>query len=140
MNSSVIYGWLTLPLKQRRSVSSGKETIVLKKMCRGISAIYAAEKLKIPAIIEHRKQKAGEMRALLSTSDMLEVLVGINAFMLVIKCCHPTDLQNDLRSKRIDSATHFANALLWAKEFGYQKGSCPNIEKMVNYLLMVPTY
>ena len=140
MNSSVIYGWLTLPLKQRRPVSSGKETIVLKKMCRGISAIYAAEKSKIPAIIEHRKQKAGEMRALLSTSDMLEVLVGINAFMLVIKCCHPTDLQNDLRSKRIDSATHFANALLWAKEFGYQKGSCPNIEKMVNYLLMVPTY
>lgn len=140
MNSRIIYGWFTLPLKQKRPITSGKETIVLKKMCRGISAIYAAEKSKIPAIIEHRKQKAKEMRALLSTSDVLQVLVGINVFMLVVKSGHTKDIQKVLHRNGIDSATHFANALLWAKEFGYQKGSCPNIEKMMNCLLMVPTY
>lgn len=140
MNSRIIYGWLTLPLKQKRPMVSGKEAIVLKKMCKGISAVYAAEKSRVPAIIECRKQKAGEMRALLSTSDVSQVLVGINAFMLVVKSRHPVDLKKELRRKRIDSATHFANALLWAKEFGYQNGSCPNTEKMLNCLLMVPTY
>lgn len=140
LNSRFVYGWFTLPLKQKRPIVSGKETIELRKMCRGISAVYAVEKYRIPKMIENRKQKAGKMHSLLPTTDLLQTMVGINAFMLVVKSEHPKKLQKELRMKGIDSATHFANALEWARGFGYQKGSCPNTEKIVNALLMIPTY
>lgn len=140
MNCRFIYGWLTLPLKQRRPLASGKETIVMRKMCRGISAVYAAEKPKMPGIIKRRKETAEEIMLSLQNADIQQTMIGINAFMLVVNCKHPKDLQKELRVKGIDSATHFANALAWANEFGYQTGLCSNAERIVNYLLMVPTY
>lgn len=140
MNCRLVYGWITLPLKQRHSIASGKETIVPRKMCKGISSIYAVEMQEMKEIIKHRKQNAEEMCIMLRSADFQQTMVGINAFMLVVMSDRPKKLQKDFRAKGIDSATHFANSLTWAKEFGYSHGSCPNAEKIVNRLLMLPTY
>lgn len=113
MHSRLLYGWITLPLKLKRKVSSGKEIIKPMKMCRGISNIYSFEKDKV------------KLR---------------NPFMLVLHCHNPKEEQIKYRKKGIDTDTHFANSILWAKEFGYIQGQCQNTEKLINHLLMVPTY
>lgn len=140
MNCSFIYGWLTLPLKQRRPIASGKETVDMRKICRGVSAVYAKEKDKVAWIIKRREQKAKETCQSLPDKGIQQTMVGVNAFMLVVRCESPKELQKNLYAKGIDSATHFAHALEWAEEFGYQKGSCLNLEKLLNNLLMIPVY
>lgn len=140
MNSNFIYGWLTLPLKQRRPVASGKETVEMRKICRGVSAVYATEKDKLAWFIKRRKQKAKETCQLLSDIGIQQTMDGVNAFMLVVRCESPKVLQKQLYANGIDSATHFSHSLEWAEEFGYQKGSCPNVEKMLNNMLMIPVY
>ena len=140
MCCSFIYGWFTLPLKLSRPIASPKDPIIMRKMCRGISAVFAAEKLCVPERIKLRKEKAEEIKASLRKKGVLQTMVGINAFMFVVKCEYPKDIQMEFRAKGIETATHFANSLTWAKEFGYQQGSCPKIEEIVNRLLMIPTY
>lgn len=113
LNNRMIYVWLTLPLKRKRAVKSGRSHIIPLKMCRGICNIVSAEKDKV---------------------------VPRDAFMQVLYCENPKVEQELYRKKGIDTDTHFANSINWAKEFGYIQGQCPNAEKLVSHLLMVPTY
>lgn len=113
LNNRMVYGWLTLPMKRKRAVKLGRSPIIPMKMCLGISNIYSAEKDKV---------------------------VPRDAFMQVLYCENPKAEQDLYRKKGIDTDTHFANSINWAKEFGYIQGQCPNAEKLVSHLLMVPTY
>lgn len=113
LNNRLVYGWLTLPMKRKRAVKSGRSPIIPMKMCRGISNIYSTEKDKV---------------------------VPRASFMQVLYCENPKEEQKSYRKKGIDTDTHFANSIIWAKEFGYIQGQCPNAEKLVSHLLMVPTY
>ncbi len=108
-----IYSWLTLPLKRKRTVRSGKETISPRKMCRGIRNIYAVEKDKVKP---H------------------------SPFMRVLYCQDPKEEQEAYKNQGIDTDTHFAHCIDWAKEFGYKMSQCSNAENLVKHLLMVPTY
>jgi dTDP-4-amino-4,6-dideoxygalactose transaminase len=113
LNNRMVYGWLTLPMKRKRAVKSGRSPVIPMKMCRGISNIYSAEKDKV---------------------------VPRDVFMQVLYCENPKVEQELYRKKGIDTDTHFANSIIWAKEFGYSLGQCPNAEKLVCHLLMIPTY
>ena len=135
----LLYG-ITLRLKQNRK-SPGLEPITEKKMCRGISAIYATERSKIGELIGQRSAKAKERTEEIQHSENVRrIMSGKNVFMLIADCENPKLLQGQLRHKGIDSATHFANCINWAKEFGYQDGACPNAEYLIQHLLMIPTY
>ena len=138
--SHLIYGWLSLPVKNKRSVASGKEAIALKKMCRGISAVYAIEKDQAVEKIVRRKQRATEVLEAIRPFGISTFYLGCNAFMLVVSCESPAKLQKELAKQGVDSATHFANAIHWATEFGYASGQCPNAEKIIKHLLMIPIY
>lgn len=139
MHSKCFYGWFTLKLKRMRKVQSGREMITPLKMCNGISAVYANEKEKITHSIESRHNNAQRLIALLP-DGVNSFLIGKNAFMLVLLCDNPKHIQAFYRKKGIDTDTHFAHSLQWAKEFGYADGSCPKAEKLCNELLVVPTY
>lgn len=139
MHSKCIYGWLTLKLKRMRKVPSGREMITQKKICKGISAVYAKEKENVSQLIESRKRNAQRMIASFP-EGVKSYLIGTNAFMLVLLCNTPKQIQSYYSKKGIDSDTHFAHSLQWAKEFGYVNGSCPKAEKLCNDLLVVPTY
>ena len=135
----LVYTWLTLPLKRKFGTPSAKERIVPMKMCPGISGIYADESGKMSKELEWRKKRALALSKVIPSS-IKKALIGCNGFMLVILCENPSVLQAEYRKRGIDTDTHFAHCLDWAAEFGYQKGQCPNTEKMVHHLLMVPTY
>lgn len=135
-----LYGWFTLPLKQRKSRIKSKEVIRPMKMCKGISAIYAVEKRNIQEVVERRKSNAQIMTGFLRKYNVKDCFLGCNAFMLVAHCENPAELEKKLHEKGIDSATHFANSIRWAAEFGYKEGQCPHSEYLVKHLLMIPTY
>lgn len=133
------YSWITLPMKQRRSLASGKEMIHPRKISRGVSALYESERKRIPEMIKKRLDNADKQVQLVS-DDIARYYIGINAFMLVTWCDNPKLLQEKMSKRHVDTATHFSHSIDWAKEFGYHQGDCPNTENLINHLLMIPTY
>jgi dTDP-4-amino-4,6-dideoxygalactose transaminase len=110
-------------------------------MPNGISRIYNKVLSKINVLIEHRKSNAEQISLLVKNEfNNVSLLCGMNAFMLVAKLNEPNKLKKRLADKGIESATHFSNAIVWAKQFGYKDGSCPTAERLTKELLMIPTY
>ena len=139
MHSRYLYGWVTLPLKRRRSVPSGKESILSHKMSRRISAVYARVKESVPERIARGQSNANVLKMSLP-AGVNHAMLGSNAFMLVMDCQNPEYVKESFLRLGVDTDTHFAHSIHWAREFGYIQGQCPNAEKLVNHLLMVPIY
>ena len=55
-----------------------------------------------------------------------------------------TDIREDLirryQEKGFELGTHFSKSIVWAKEFGYVPGDCPNAEAVCDKILVLPTY
>lgn len=139
MQMRLFYGWMTLPLKKRRGSFSVKGSILPKKMCRGVSAVYAAQKGEIGLKIQERKENAQKLIPQLP-EKFSHIMIGVNAFMLVVICDKPEQVQDYFYKQGVDTDTHFARFLDWVKQFGYVQGQCPKAEKLVSHLLMVPIY
>lgn len=77
---------------------------------------------------------------LLSKGLAEQVWYGDNAFMLIARSDNPEQLSQYFAKNGVESATHFARTIEWAKEFGYTKGQCPMTEKLTKELIMIPTY
>lgn len=136
----LVYGLITSRFKQRKRLRSGWEPIVIKKMSRGVRAMFALQKDAVPERIQLRLDNAEEEISVLDNNPLVtNVLCGINAFMLVARSSDIQTLKKEYAQKGIETATHFANSLFWAKTFGYQ-GNCPNAEKLTKELLMIPVY
>ena len=139
-NSSCFYGWLTMPLKRMRKQHSGRETVVVKKMSTGVRAMLGLRLESLGGVINQRKENARKEGELLSGNPLvIKTLCGINAFMLPVLSSDPEALKEQYKRQRIETATHFENSIAWAREFGY-RGDCPNAEKLVGKLLVVPVY
>ena len=139
MQSRLVYGWLTLPMKKHRGAPLGREVNSPKKMYKGISSILVKKKEDVPKMIILRKNNARKLMSQLP-EGVSRALVGQNAFMLVLYCDNLGKVRQYYHRQGVEAETHFVNSIRWAEEFGYNLGQCPNAEKLVNHLLMVPTY
>ncbi len=136
----LIYGVFTNYWKRNKKPVSGREVIVMKKMSNGVKAMFALRKNAVTDIIKKRLQNARKESDLLKHNSLVNnVLCGSNAFMLVAFCTNPDDLKKQYTQIGIETATHFSNSLLWAREFGYH-GDCPNSERLKKIMLMIPVY
>lgn len=122
--------WLTMRMK-KSSNPKVHEKVVMMKMAPGVRRMYQAALPEIPQMIEIQRQNAAKIE---------RAFCGENAFMAIVHTDDPTALQKQYAARGIETATHFNRCIEWAKQFGYVEGSCPNAEKLVNHLLMVPTY
>jgi len=111
-----IYGKLTLKLKAGRSNNADHTPVVPRRMCKGVSRMYNAW------LEEHKGQELAK------------------PFMDIVRTDNPNQVIEEYRAKGIEVATHFKNCIEWDKEFGYEEGMCPNAERLVNHLVMVPNY
>ena len=100
-------------------------------MAKGVRRLYKAWLPKADEAISVQKRNAEKIDG---------AFYGDNAFMAIVKCEDPAALKATYAVKGVETETHFKNAIVWAKQFGYKEGSCPNAESLVNHLLMVPTY
>lgn len=127
--SPCIY-WLTMKMK-KSSNSKVHQEVVMRKMAPGVSRLYKAALPEIPKMIEVQRQNAAQIDG---------AFYGDNAFMAIVRTDDPMVLQKEYAKRGVETATHFKNAIIWAEQFGYKRGSCPKAEELTTKLLMIPTY
>lgn len=129
--------WLVMKLK-KSATPDVHETISMKRMAPGIRRIYRAALPEIPRQIEQQRVNAYKILNFRFKID--DLFVGENAFMAIVTCDNPEELKKAFAKRGLETETHFKNAIIWAKQFGYIEGSCPNAEELTKHLLMIPTY
>ena len=140
LHKRLIYSVFTSRWKQNKKPQSGRETIVMKKMSPGVQAMFALSKKDIPNQVKTRLVNAEKEADYLKDNVLVSsVLVGSNVFMVVARSADVKALKAQYAQRGIETATHFAHSIHWACSFGY-KGDCPNAEKSVKELLMIPIY
>jgi dTDP-4-amino-4,6-dideoxygalactose transaminase len=139
-----VYDRITLPLKRRKpSTTSIRKKIVAKRMSKITKAILFLELPNLPYYVELQKRNAAVwIKWLQKQNAALTPLVQdtSNYFMLPILCADKANLIFMLKQKGIEAATHFEQSLYWAKEFGYNQGACPNYEKLLKKVIMLPCH
>lgn len=122
--------WLTMKLKKSANPDV-HESVSMKRMAPGVRRLYQAWLPKAEAEIEKQRQNAAKIDG---------AFYGDNAFMAIVRTEDPEALKAEFARRGVETATHFKNAITWAKQFGYVEGSCPKAEELTTKLLMIPTY
>lgn len=136
----MVYSLLTKRLKSSKSQNIKKEEKLLK-MCDGVSRMYNLNLSSINEQLKNQINNAESIKKELTIKDNVKSIgYGENAFMLIVNTDDVDKIKESFLRKGVETETHFKNAILWAKEFGYKEGQCPMAEKLVDRLLMVPTY
>ena len=136
-----IYGLITRRLKNHRGKATCREAVALRRMPKGVSRMYQQALPTIAEQIQQQRANAQQMAdALLSKGLAEQVWYGDNAFMLIARTKDTLVLSKYLAARRVESATHFARSIEWAKQFGYTEGQCPMAEQLTKELIMIPTY
>ena len=136
-----IYGLLTHRMKAHRGRVACREAVVQYRMAKGVSRMYQQA---LPTIAEQIQQQQANAQhivdALMSKGLADRVWYGDNAFMAIARTNDTIGLSKYLAAHGVESATHFARSIEWAKQFGYTEGSCPMAERLTKELIMIPTY
>lgn len=136
-----IYGLITRRMKNHRGKAICREAVAIRSMANGVSRMYQHALPNIPHAIELRKQNAQAIADKLIRNGLVQnVWYGENAFMLIARCKDPQQVQTYFAQRGVETATHFAKAIEWAKQFGYTDGACPIAERLTKELIMIPTY
>lgn len=136
-----IYGLVTRRMKAHRVKVACRENVVLCKMAKGVSCMYQQALPTIDEQIQQQRANAQQIADKLLHERLAEqVWYGDNAFMLVARSNNPEQLSQYFARCGVETATHFARAIEWAKEFGYTEGQCPMAERLTKELIMIPTY
>ena len=136
-----IYGLLTRRMKAHRGKIECREAVVLRRMAKGVSRMYQQALPTIAEQIQQQRANAQQVADTLLSKGLAEqVWYGDNAFMAIARTKDTIGLSKYLAARGVESATHFARSIEWAKEFGYTKGQCPMTEKLTKELIMIPTY
>lgn len=131
--------WLTMKMKKSSNPNVHQE-VLMKKMAPGVRRMYEAWLPNAESEIARQKHNAEQICNLQSEIKNRQCIIGDNAFMAIVRCDNPEALQKEFAQRGVETATHFKNAIVWAKEFGYIPGSCPTAERLTKELLMIPTY
>ena len=141
MHIPCIYGLITHRMKAHRGAINCRESISMRKMASGVRRMYQQALPNIPHAIEFRKQNAQAIADKLLREGLVQnAWYGENAFMLIARCKDPQQVQTYFAKHGVETATHFAKAIEWAKQFGYTDGACPIAERLTKELIMIPTY
>ena len=141
MHTPWIYRALTLRMKQKRTSVACRSEVVLKRMAKGVSRMYLHALPSIGNQITVQKTNAQAIAEALKAKKLADrVWYGDNAFMAIARTKDTIGLSKYLAARGVESATHFARSIEWAKQFGYTEGQCPMAEQLTKELIMIPTY
>lgn len=131
--------WLVMKLK-KSSKPEVHEMVTMRKMAKGVRRLYQAWLPNADNEITAQRANAKQICNIQSKISNSQYMIGSNAFMAIVRTEDPEGLKKEFAKRGVETETHFKNCIEWAKQFGYVEGSCPNAEKLVNKLLMIPTY
>ena len=131
--------WLVMRLK-KSSNSKVHQQIIMRKMAPGVRRLYRAWLPYAEEAIATQRANAETIINLQYPISNLKFILGDNVFMLIVRTQDPQAMKIWFAEQGIETETHFKNAIIWAKQFGYIEGSCPKTEVLTKQLLMIPTY
>ena len=141
LGNPFIYKNLTKPyLKgvESKKDLSGKYATKESAAFKSNRYIYLHKLSGVPArIAGHRKSAAAWLKELGREATMDQ---DCNYFMLPVLSEDRDALIRKYGEKGIELGAHFSKSIVWAAEFGYKAGDCPNAEKICNEILVLPTY
>ncbi len=131
----MVYTWFTSKIKSSVPRKADKKMIIPQCMSNLVRGWFEVDKLYV------QEYKAQQLRNIAIWKEYLQkkeivctCLETQNGFML------PVWSETKLPTfTHIETATHFAQCIVWAYEFGY-KGDCPCAEDLVQHLTMLPCY
>ena len=136
-----IYGLITRRMKNHRGKAICREAVALRRMPKGVSRMYQQALPIIAEQIQQQRINAQQTADALMNKGLADrIWYGDNAFMLIARTKDTIGLSKYLADRGVESATHFARSIEWAKEFGYTEGQCPMAERLTTELIMIPTY
>ena len=63
-----------------------------------------------------------------------------NCFMLPIYLENRDNFIEYCAENGVEAGKHFSKSIQWAKEFGYETGTCPNAERIAEKVLVIPVH
>lgn len=138
------YSLITWKLKQN-TIRPVTQYIDARKMSKGVLRIFCNECEKVAELVDKHKNVQQQWIEVLETDQRIKlpnrVLLNMsNGFMLPTLSEDRDVIIKEYREKGIELGRHFSQSIVWAREFGYQDGSCPNAERVCNEILVYPTY
>ena len=141
LGNPFIYKNLTKPyLKSLESKKdlSGKYATKESSAFKSNKYVYLHKLPNVPSRIE--KQKESAIYWLTNMGHDVFIDHNCNYFMLPILVNNREDHIKKYQEKGIELGAHFSKSIIWATDFGYKLGDCPNAEKICNKILVFPTY
>lgn len=137
-----LYGFFTLPiLKAKTPVDRDEQE---STMLRTTKRVYLCNKIShIDYLVSQQKTNASIILSGINNHNSLTISKNVvssqtNSFMIPCRVGNPQAYVNFAVSRGVEFGRHFANAIMWATHFGYTLGSCPNGEKIVSEVLVIP--
>lgn len=140
--SPCIWTWIVRWKSKRQANNSNWHA---KRMANGVERMLGACSGMMDKKIEKRRSVMKNICECLSGMPVFKQLEKepwkqSNAFMLPLWTADKNDAIEFFRRNGIETKTHFENALQWGSQYGYKSGDCPNTEKLLQHLIMLPCY
>ena len=100
--------------------------------------IYFHKLSKVPQGIAAHKESARAWMKELGMAGTIDP--DCNYFMFPVMVDNREELIAKYLERGIELGAHFSKSIIWATEFGYVSGECPNAEKVCKQILTLPTY
>ena len=136
-----IYKNLTKPhLKgvESKKDLSGKYATKESMAFRSNKFIYFKKLKTVPGHLNEQQEAAVAWKKELGLDETIDP--NCNYFMLPILTENREELIRKYQEIGIELGAHFSKSILWATEFGYVPGDCPNAERICRTILVLPTY
>jgi perosamine synthetase len=149
LHNPYVYGFFTKPVLKR---NSGKISFHNSNTKNERKIPQYAKYLFLQKITSYRRQVTNQQESVSNYNDLLNntALNNLksyyskqtsNCFMLpIIVDENPQDFINNYSKRGVEVGTHFSESIEWARHFGYVNNDCPETERMVQQIVVLPTY
>ena len=142
LHTPALYGFFTLPLLKAKTPvdRDANESTMLRTTKR----VYLRNKIShIDNLVTIQKNNASVIVSSIKNQNGLTISKNVvplqtNSFMIPCRVRNPQAYVDFAYSMGVELGRHFSNAIMWATHFGYTLGSCPNGEKLVREVLVIP--
>ena len=117
---------------------SGKYATKESRAFKSNRYIYLHKLCKVPQGIAAHKESARAWMKELGMGGTIDP--DCNYFMFPVLVDNREELIAKYLERGIELGAHFSKSIIWATEFGYVSGDCPNAEKVCRRILVLPTY
>lgn len=145
VHNRFLYGTVTYPLGRRMDARFDFTNKFAFQESKGIASEIAVFLKKFPILLREKnciQQDNGRF-----LYDRLKNIYAcikegkaneFNYYLFPIRDRNRDEIAAYLYRQGIEAGKHFARSIEWARHFGYQAGSCPNAEKSVNEIFVIP--